>query len=269
MEWLDRADGTPFDLADLEVATRVAVAATATARATRLERDAGRLLRDALAALASRRRGRPGGRRASTALVGDGRRELAGSDPLWRLADRIGQLRDADPDDVDLAVAWLDALVARDRRRAGGGRRPPRLSPMTQPGLPAWSEAVRRRRARPPAARPPVRDARSRGRVRRQRRTRRHRRGHRFGRGTRTTRRSADGWSGACASSSTRMGIAIVEDPDGIDLVGHGTACAGIIHGIAPAADLVSIRVLGADNRAGDRPSRRPWNGRSSRASAS
>ena len=30
---------------------------------------------------------------------------------------------------------------------------------------------------------------------------------------------------------------------------GHGTACAGIIHAIAPAADLVSIRVLGADNR--------------------
>ena len=33
------------------------------------------------------------------------------------------------------------------------------------------------------------------------------------------------------------------------DLVGHGTACAGIIHGLAPLADLVSIRVLGVDNR--------------------
>ena len=33
------------------------------------------------------------------------------------------------------------------------------------------------------------------------------------------------------------------------DVVGHGTACAGIIHGLAPEADLVSIRVLGADNR--------------------
>ena len=30
---------------------------------------------------------------------------------------------------------------------------------------------------------------------------------------------------------------------------GHGTACAGIITGIAPAADIVSIRILGADNR--------------------
>jgi subtilisin len=41
----------------------------------------------------------------------------------------------------------------------------------------------------------------------------------------------------------------VVDDPDAVDLVGHGTACAGIIHAIAPAAELVSIRVLGADNR--------------------
>ena len=33
------------------------------------------------------------------------------------------------------------------------------------------------------------------------------------------------------------------------DLVGHGTACAGIIHALAPDAELVSIRVLNADNR--------------------
>lgn len=41
----------------------------------------------------------------------------------------------------------------------------------------------------------------------------------------------------------------VVDDPDGGDLVGHGTACAGIVAGIAPAVSLVSIRVLGADNR--------------------
>jgi subtilisin family serine protease len=33
------------------------------------------------------------------------------------------------------------------------------------------------------------------------------------------------------------------------DVVGHGTACAGIIHGLAPEADIVSVRVLGPDNR--------------------
>lgn len=41
----------------------------------------------------------------------------------------------------------------------------------------------------------------------------------------------------------------VVDDPEAIDVVGHGTACAGIIHGLAPGADLVSIRVLGPDNR--------------------
>jgi subtilisin family serine protease len=34
-----------------------------------------------------------------------------------------------------------------------------------------------------------------------------------------------------------------------VDAVGHGTACAGIIHALAPAASLISVRVLGADNR--------------------
>jgi subtilisin family serine protease len=41
----------------------------------------------------------------------------------------------------------------------------------------------------------------------------------------------------------------VVLDDEGTDVVGHGTACAGIIHAIAPGADLVSVRVLGPDNR--------------------
>jgi subtilisin len=41
----------------------------------------------------------------------------------------------------------------------------------------------------------------------------------------------------------------VVDDPEARDLVGHGTACAGIIAGVAPGATLVSIRMLGADNR--------------------
>lgn len=41
----------------------------------------------------------------------------------------------------------------------------------------------------------------------------------------------------------------VVDDPDAIDVVGHGTACAGIIHALAPGADILSIRVLGPDNR--------------------
>lgn len=41
----------------------------------------------------------------------------------------------------------------------------------------------------------------------------------------------------------------VVDDPEARDLVGHGTACAGIVASIATAATLVSIRMLGADNR--------------------
>lgn len=41
----------------------------------------------------------------------------------------------------------------------------------------------------------------------------------------------------------------VVEDPDTGDVVGHGTACAGIIHSLAPEAELISLRVLGPDNK--------------------
>jgi GAF domain-containing protein len=121
MEWLDRIDGAPFDLADLELATRVAAAATATARATRLEQDAGELLRRALTAVADAA-GEPDPATVES-LVAEVTAELGGGDALWRLADRIGRLRDADPDDVDLAVAWLDALQARTQRRSRAARR--------------------------------------------------------------------------------------------------------------------------------------------------
>jgi subtilisin family serine protease len=41
----------------------------------------------------------------------------------------------------------------------------------------------------------------------------------------------------------------VVDDDEG-DVVGHGTACAGIVHALAPAAEIISVRVLGPDNRA-------------------
>jgi hypothetical protein len=85
-----------------------------------VEVEAGRLLRDALTALATEAEAPPVD---VDGLVGEIAEALAGNDPLWQLADRIGQLRDADADDVELAVAWLDALVARNRRRGRTGRR--------------------------------------------------------------------------------------------------------------------------------------------------
>ena len=39
----------------------------------------------------------------------------------------------------------------------------------------------------------------------------------------------------------------VADEP--VDAVGHGTACAGIIVGLAPKATLLSVRVLGSDNR--------------------
>jgi len=42
---------------------------------------------------------------------------------------------------------------------------------------------------------------------------------------------------------------AVVDDEEARDVVGHGTACAGIIHSLAPEAEIVSIRVLNPDNK--------------------
>jgi subtilisin len=40
-----------------------------------------------------------------------------------------------------------------------------------------------------------------------------------------------------------------VQPDEPVDLFGHGTACAGIIVGLAPEVEIVSVRVLGADLR--------------------
>jgi subtilisin family serine protease len=59
---------------------------------------------------------------------------------------------------------------------------------------------------------------------------------------------------GAALAASVRVeldgdDVRVVPD-EPVDVVGHGTACAGIVHSLAPAASLVSVRVLGPDNRA-------------------
>jgi GAF domain-containing protein len=129
MELLDRRDGAAFDLADVDVATRLAAAATAVARSSRVDREAGRLLRAALAGLAGEPGpGAPDPREATDAaaidtLVALAAERLRDDDSLWMLADRIARLRAADPDDIDLAIDWLDALLRRAERTATAGRR--------------------------------------------------------------------------------------------------------------------------------------------------
>jgi hypothetical protein len=107
----------------MELAGRFAAAATIVARTRRVDHDAVGLLRSALVGVAADGAGADGlGPEAIETLLKAATETLAGDDPLWRLADRIGRLREADPDDVELAIAWLDALLAQRARRASSGR---------------------------------------------------------------------------------------------------------------------------------------------------
>jgi subtilisin family serine protease len=48
-------------------------------------------------------------------------------------------------------------------------------------------------------------------------------------------------------SAENNLRYTVEEAPE--DMYGHGTACAGIIHGLAPQAELYSVRVLGRDGK--------------------
>ncbi len=49
------------------------------------------------------------------------------------------------------------------------------------------------------------------------------------------------------AAAEDNLRYAVEEEPQ--DMFGHGTACAGIIHSLAPEADIYSVRVLGKDGK--------------------
>jgi GAF domain-containing protein len=116
LEALDARDGT-FSLHDIDLATAVAEAVAAAVGRGRLGRDVGTVLEASLRGLA--------GTSAADGDVADElvRRAIADlpayDDPTWRLADRIARLREADPESMDLAVDWLDALL----RHGLAGRR--------------------------------------------------------------------------------------------------------------------------------------------------
>ena len=123
LEVLDRRDGGPFDLMDLEAASIFARPATVALRATRLERDTARLFRAALAARATETA--PAAEDATTeaqveALVSSLSAELLatpaddGSEGgLWALVDAVARARAASPDQIALVTDILESLASR------------------------------------------------------------------------------------------------------------------------------------------------------------
>jgi GAF domain-containing protein len=131
LEVLDRRGGT-FTLRDLEVAGVLASAATAAVRRGRSAGDAVSLLRAALVALTAQDGGetREGAfdEAAIDTIVSDATLAMPTDpdDPIWRLADQIARLRDVDPDSIELAADWLEALLRRRgavHRGSGSGPR--------------------------------------------------------------------------------------------------------------------------------------------------
>lgn len=124
LEVLDRRDGT-FSLRDLDLAATLAAEATIIVRRSQAGRDATRLLRGALVSLAAVDRPTADGASAPAvdveAIVSELAVRLADDahDPTWRLADQLARLIGSDPDQVELAVDWLDALLRRSGRAAG------------------------------------------------------------------------------------------------------------------------------------------------------
>ncbi len=125
LEVLDRSGDGGFSMRDLDVAGAIARGATAAVRAGRAERDAGALLRRALVATARSVDDETLDEAAIEELVRDAVEPLTDDpdDPTWRLAERIARLRTVDPDSVELAVEWLDALLRRGNRGPGHGAR--------------------------------------------------------------------------------------------------------------------------------------------------
>jgi GAF domain-containing protein len=117
LEILDRRGGGGFGLHDIELAGVFARQATVAIRATRLERDTAALLHDVLRTLATDPDPGPIDEIVAAAT---GRLARDADAPVWALADRIAQLRAADPDEVGLLVELLDVLIRRSERRRHG-----------------------------------------------------------------------------------------------------------------------------------------------------
>ncbi len=131
LEVLDRRDGAPFDLGDLEAAAVFARQATVALRATRLERDTAGLLRSALTIVAGADGAGSGLTdddidtlvSAASAELHDASHEASPDVGIWMLADAIARARAAAPEQLGLVSDILEALARRAETRPGRYRR--------------------------------------------------------------------------------------------------------------------------------------------------
>lgn len=117
LEALDGRRGA-FSLHDIDIATAIASAIAATVTRERLARGAAALLRRSLVALAAEVQDDAALDELVTRAVAD---ISVDDDPIWLLADRIARLADVDPDSIELATDWLDALLRHRMARPDRG----------------------------------------------------------------------------------------------------------------------------------------------------
>jgi GAF domain-containing protein len=124
LQVLDKKESDAFSLRDVELAAVFARQAAIAISASRIERDTGLLL----AEVARQRSGRDLTDEERAAIVDAATAELAAGERsgLWGLADAVGRLRRADPEQVAL-VADLLAVLATHAERTGRPSRRGRL----------------------------------------------------------------------------------------------------------------------------------------------
>lgn len=120
LEVLDRRDGEPFGLRDLELAGVFARQATIAIRTTRVERGVATLVGGVLARLADGEDAASAVAAVTAALDGDADES---DDAFWALVDVVARIRAADPDQVALVRDLLDVLARRAAGRRQLGRR--------------------------------------------------------------------------------------------------------------------------------------------------
>jgi GAF domain-containing protein len=122
LEALDGPAAT-FSLHDLDVAAAFAQHATDIVRAGSTERAARTLLRNAIEGWRAADDD-PSGDEDIDTIVDRAVADLAADDdPTWRLADRLARLRDVDPEMIELAIDWLDAMLHRRTEADRSGHR--------------------------------------------------------------------------------------------------------------------------------------------------